>query len=172
MIRALLLLLLLAPSLAQALELLYLQAAPGTAQTRVWSGRFTAPNGERFDASDYYAPQGPTFHLRAAPVFDLGESVSLFLPLEYDHGYRSDLLTATPRLSLGLGLRWKDDRTEVALQFGGLAQLGGRIEERPCVDDFQREFHCGLGIPWSDAAPHLSTGRVQPRLSLVIRHRF
>lgn len=51
-------------------------------------------------------------------------------------------------------------------------QLGGKVRERPCHDGFRRAFHCGTGLPWTDAAPHLKQRAVTPLAKLTIDWRF
>lgn len=51
-------------------------------------------------------------------------------------------------------------------------QWGGKVLERPCHDGFRRAFHCGTGLPWTDAAPHLKQRAVTPLAKLTIDWRF
>ena len=38
-------------------------------------------------------------------------------------------------------------------------QSGGKVHERPCRDGFDRAFHCGSGLPWTDAQDFWEIGK-------------
>jgi len=127
-------------------------------QSSVWNGRATGLNGRNYDFSGFYKAENITFNLAADVFVPVSETSYIVLPLTLDSGYKSDLYTAAPRFSLGLGFAYVQPTFSVSLVARGLDTVGGSVEERPCRDSFDREFHCGTALPWSDVKPYLSKG--------------
>jgi hypothetical protein len=60
-------------------------------------------------------------------------------------------------------------------QVENMVQLGGRVRERACYDIYQRAFHCGTGLAWSDYQSSSLRRRDDenvPRLKLRYLYRF
>lgn len=143
-------------------------------QSEVWTGHFVAPNGKLFDVSHLYKSKRQTFNLSG--YFLLGKSnarTSFLIPFKYDNGFSAPLYSAKERLDIGLILNRRID-TRLSVNFGvlDLSSLGGEITENPCVDGFNREFHCGSGLPWVDYSPHAHTKTSMPRLLTRLTYSF
>lgn len=54
-------------------------------------------------------------------------------------------------------------RTLIALSICALTLAacggGGKVDKRPCRDSFDRTFHCGSGLPWTDAQNFCKIGK-------------
>lgn len=151
----------------------YVLAEDRHSVSRVWSGRFTALNGDAYDVTHFYASQKPQFNLRTSFMVKETPRWRLSLPLHYDHGYRAALYKADPYLGSGVILQWRPrKRLVLGLHVHDALQWGGKVLERPCHDGFERAFHCGTGLPWTDAAPHLKQRAVTPSAKLTIDWRF
>jgi hypothetical protein len=51
-------------------------------------------------------------------------------------------------------------------------QSGGKVHERPCRDGFDRAFHCGSGLPWTDAQVFLQNKQIHPNGKITLHWRF
>jgi len=142
-------------------------------QTTVWSGTPRALNGQSHDFSSFYESQRVTFNLQGDLFVPLTKSIYVVAPFRLDSGYKSDLYNAEPLLTTGIGVGWAKDRLAVSLIGRNLFSYGGKVTERPCVDSYDRKFHCGTALPWTDVAPLLATDSdLAPSFMLRINWRF
>jgi hypothetical protein len=88
-------------------------------------------------------------------------------------GYHSPLLQMDPELVYSADVVYVvSPRLSFSLGLESLFSLGGNIEETPCVDSFDREYHCGTGLPWSDSHRyHLENASVR-ETSISVSLRF
>ena len=143
-------------------------------QSDVWTGNFVALNGKSFDVSHLYESERQTFNVSGYFLF--GESnakTSFLIPFKYDNGFSAPLYSAKNRLDVGLVINHRID-TKLSMNFGviELYSLGGKITENPCLDGFDREFHCGSGLPWVDYRPQAHTKTSTPRLLTRLTYSF
>lgn len=151
----------------------YLLAEDSHSVSRVWSGHFKALNGDEYNMAQFYAPKKPQFNLRAAIALKETPRLRLSMPLHYDHGYRAALYEATPYIGIGFIGQWAArDNVVLGLHIHDGLQAGGDITERPCHDGFRRAFHCGTGLPWSDAAPLLDDQEIKASGRITLNWRF
>lgn len=146
-----------APLAISDLSLVHLAVSPRHGASPRWEGRFTGLNGKAYNATRFYDNEAPEFSATAMWARPMSERVSLLVPLSFDAGYDADLLRTTPLAGLGIGAAIAlDADTMMSVRFDNVLTVGGRSEERPCYDAFQRRFHCGTGMAWTDyiAAPH------------------
>jgi len=118
--------------------------------TKPYSGHFRAINGDYHDASEYYKSERVELNATGLLLISRSPSTTLKLPWFIDLGYKSRLYSVDPVIEFGvLVVNVKENRT---FEFGldNLIKIGGKVSERPCVDSFNREFHCGTGLPWID----------------------
>jgi hypothetical protein len=79
----------------------------------------------------------------------------------------------TPYMDGGLIVQWAATRgLTLGLHLHDALQAGGKVTERPCYDGFERQFHCGTGLPWTDAQAHLRDRLVTPLTKLSVNWRF
>lgn len=151
----------------------YLQVQDSHRTSYVWSGRFTAMNGDAHDMAHFYRAKRQQFNVQAAIKLHEGPRLRIALPLHMDNGYRADLYQAEPYFGGGLIVQWaKNERVTWGLHIHDALQIGGGVRESPCHDGFRRQFHCGTGLPWSDAGPHLRQSNVVPFGALRLNWRF
>lgn len=139
----------------------------------VWDGRFRAIDGTPYDKHELYISSRPQFNTKLGiKLYDTG-TLRLSLPLHYDNGYRAALYDAEPFLGGGLIGRWHY-RENLTLGFAlhDVVQVGGRLQESPCYDGFRRAFHCGTGLPWTDAKPYLQRDNTPAFFKLSLDWRF
>ena len=143
-------------------------------QSKVWSGVFTAPNGKTFDTSNYYRNTRNEFHVNGELfLINLKTKYTISIPFYYDNGYQSSLFNAQERFDLGLSLSGMlSDNFIYGVSTSSLLSYGGEVREYPCVDSFQREFHCGTGLPWTDAESFLIKGNSNGHIHLKIQYLF
>ena len=140
-------------------------------QSSVWQGNFLAPNGKKFDFSEYYRPKKTELNLSGIIVFPFNQNSIFTIPFIFDNGYKSDLYIVEERLDLSLNYFEKINQfSQLSFGFNSLFSLGGNIKEHPCVDQFQRDFHCGTGLPWVDylTIKH----QKETKRSLYINYKF
>ena len=143
-------------------------------QSEVWTGNFVAPNGKSFDVSHLYKSERQTFNLSGYFLFGKSSAKTSFLiPFKYDNGFSAPLYSAKNRLDFGLVINRKID-TKLSMTFGviELYSLGGKITENPCLDGFDREFHCGSGLPWVDYRPQAHAKTTTPRFLTRLTYSF
>jgi hypothetical protein len=151
----------------------YLQIEDSHRTSYVWDGRFNAINGDAHNVAHFYRAKGPQFNMRTAVKLHETPRLRLTLPLQIDHGYKADLYRARPYLGLGLVAQWAaSERLVLGLHLHDALQIGGEVRESPCHDSFRRQFHCGTGLPWSDAGPHLRQNNVATFGQLSVNWRF
>lgn len=164
-----------APALSEnGWKLEKLDGAAYFSQSEVWQGRFVALNGEAFDVSEFYAPKYQGFFLDGILTYRLAEHGEFVIPFLFDAGYRSALFVAEPLLSLGFGYTRSLENFGFYVGSRHALKIGGAIKEKPCVDDFNREFHCGTGMPWVDARQNgiLKKSSIQGSIEFRIAYKF
>ena len=119
-----------------------------------YDGFFVALNGVSHDASQYYRSRKNELNIRGVAAIFLADGISLKFNWNFDLGYKSDLYTVGPSLLTGLTLieTQKEYQLEIGVQNAFF--IGGNVSETACVDILAREFHCGLGMPWTDYGGH------------------
>ena len=115
-----------------------------------YSGLFMAANGKVFDASKYYKPLRPELNISGLLAVFLLDGYTLKFNWLVDLGYYSDLYIVHPSVLAGLSAIKSDDYRKIEFGIQNLFFIGGKVSENSCVDELQREFHCGTGQPWSD----------------------
>lgn len=181
--RAMLILLLLLPAFAaqagnETLQDLlaridYLQVEDTHRTSYVWSGRFNAINGDTYNVTQFYRSKAPQFNLTMAIRLHQSARWRVALPVQMDNGYRADLYRARPYLGLGLVAQWaKSERLVLGFHLHDALKLGGEVREYACYDGFRRQFHCGTGLPWTDAGPHLRKSNVATFGQFTVNWRF
>lgn len=149
-----------------AVSIVNVNAASQHISSTPWSGKFKTLDGAQYNVSHYYEPENFLFSGDATLSVALSDSLELLIPLSLDAGYRSSLFQTKPFFSAGLGLVLLLDSSALVFTATNIGQVGGETSERPCVDELDRKFHCGLGIPWSDYNP------IQPDVSSAFRLAF
>lgn len=124
----------------------------GTHQvTTPYTGLFVAPNNEKYDTSRFYKSSGVLLHGQFIASRKFNNIGTIRIPVFFDVGYSSILYTANPFISMGVQLDMSlSETTSIIIGVSNLSQIGGEVSERPCVDVFNRDFHCGTGRPWGD----------------------
>lgn len=151
----------------------YLYAQDRHTTSYVWSGRFSALNGDQYDVTHFYVSKRPQFNMRTAYTFKETDRLRLSVPLHYDNGYKAALYEAAPFIGGGLIGQWRYRKNLIlGMQLHDVLQLGGKLRERPCHDGFERAFHCGTGLPWSDAGPYLNRDNTPASVRFTVDWRF
>lgn len=151
----------------------YLQIDDRHRTSYLWDGRFNALNGDFYAVTAFYRGTQPEFNMRAGLKLLETHRLRFSMPLHYDNGIRAPLYRARPYLGLGLVTQWaKTERLVFGFHLHDALKLGGQVEERPCHDGFHRAFHCGTGLPWTDAGPHLRQSNVATYGQFTVNWRF
>ena len=168
------------PSLSAAFEisardfrLLGISGDSDFRKLRVWSGRFTDFSGKSWDTANLYQSDRPHFNVTATVLHRLSDRFYVAHGIRLDNGYRSSLFEMTPEVNYNPTFAYVHSKaTTFSLKLFGFLRYGGDVKEKPCVDDFDREFHCGTGLPWSDShGVHLKPRR-ESLTSLSVRILF
>lgn len=121
------------------------------AGSKVWSGKFRAPNGRDYNAGEFYKSRKPEFSATGIFMLNGQKRVSFLLPVSLDAGYDAELYQAEPLASLGFGAAITLTRQSVlSLRVDNLFVAGGDVSEKPCYDGYRRRYHCGSGLAWTD----------------------
>ena len=137
----------------------------------IWSGIFKSYNGETYDASEFYKQKNTNVTLEST-IYYSTDKIIFFFPTYFDNGYTSDLFKSEPIISFGMGAYTKMGPYSLEFVAKNLVELGGDTSERPCVDSFDRQYHCGLGIAWSDYGSSKLNHDLGQTLNLVIKYDF
>lgn len=132
------------------LTLVQLSADQNHRMSEVWDGQFRALDGSRFDTSEFYESSQTTFSAVGVLAYSITHQLTALMPFTADAGYQSQLYQAAPGLELGLGVLWSEANWSLGLIGHSLTRVGGRVTEQACKDRFDRQFHCGTGLPWTD----------------------
>ena len=155
---------------AQAeVKLVQLSADQNHRMSDVWDGQFRALDGSRFDTSAFYESRKTTFSAAGVFAYTIRPQLTAVMPFSADSGYHSQLYQAAPGLELGLGVLWSEANWNVGLVARSLTRVGGRVTEQACKDRFERQFHCGTGLPWADYQTQQPTLDRSATLSFQLR---
>lgn len=129
--------------------------------------------GREWRVGQFYQPHRPSHFLRLGVLVGLRPDLLVNASTYLDTGLDAPAMQADAMGTLSLTLIYLP-RRNVTLSLGvrDLVQIGGRVREKPCRDDFGRAFHCGTARPWTDyqaVAPAFETPR---RLFGRIEYRF
>lgn len=116
-----------------------------------WEGQFQDFSGSSWNQSSFYEVQNVTWTLKTEfiqPIYFLGDFFLLHR-LDIDSGVKTPAQSITSHLKYGIGFIYLWGNSGVSMNFDGVIQSGARNRESICIDDFDREFHCGNGLPWS-----------------------
>ena len=139
--------------MAQAgdISLVSLHGASQHNGSKVWSGKFRAPNGLDYNAGDFYKSRKPEFSATGIFMLNGDKRVSWLLPVSLDAGYDAQLYQAQPLASIGMGAAITLSRHSVlSMRIDNVLVAGGDVSERPCYDGYRRRYHCGSGLAWTD----------------------
>jgi len=159
-------------SLASGFVISNLEGSSSHVQSSVWTGRPLGLNGKRYDFTDLYASKRFEFNVSGLAHFAVNDKAVISLPFSLDAGYDSDLLSTEPSILLGFGITKNWSNHSVSFMSQNILRIGGKVRERPCYDSFDREFHCGTALPWSDIAPFLSRNKANQSFSFRYRYFF
>lgn len=95
---------------------------------------FYRPNKNRLARIGVVAAVGPSWGLR----------------LQFTEGLRADKATLEPRLLVGL-ITSHPMRSGRALTLEAYSSLGGDVVHRPCLDAYDRRYHCATLTAWEDS---------------------
>ena len=132
-----------------------------------WSGIFTASNNTVYDTSQLNEAENTQFFFKAYyKTFLYNNRILNRIPFAYDNGYESALFSTDPSLSFGVDLNYRlNSALLVSTSILDFARIEGSILERPCRDSFLRQFHCGIGLAWTDSKDSHITNTAPPNLS-------
>ena len=133
-----------------------------------YDGFFVALNGVPYNTSEYYRSKKNELNIRGVAAIFLADGLSLKFDWSLDLGYKSDLYTVSPSLLTGLTMVETQNKSLVEIGIQNAFFIGGVVSEKACVDRLAREFHCGLGIPWSDYGGH----SVKPNATLFFNYTY
>ena len=121
-----------------------------------YSGRFKDLSGVEWVTEDLYK-NIKNIKLSGLLSFDYFDGKIVHtLHSSFDFGKSSAALKAKPILALGYGRTfYLKDQLILKWAVENVIQLGGKVQQIACKDDFQREFHCGTAIPWTSYKPKL-----------------
>jgi len=141
--------------------------------SKVWSGQFSAINGDSYQLNHFYQSQKPQMNMRLGMRPHESKHLRLALPMHFDNGYQAELYNVQPFFGLGLTAIWaKSERITLSFQLHDPVKTGGKVTESPCYDGLRRSFHCGTGLPWSDAQSYLRESTATASGQFNLQWRF
>jgi hypothetical protein len=140
------------------LYLLGIEGSSNFNKLKVWNGRFRDASGLDWDTSNLYKNKSQHFNIRARVLHPMSERIKLIHGVYLDNGYKADLFMMSPEVVYSPTLVYQHSKAmSITFTLDGVFRFGGKVKEYPCFDDFERAFHCGTGLPWSDSGEfHLS----------------
>jgi hypothetical protein len=100
-----------------------------------------------FDVGSFY--HAPTPQILMSGFFMLDGDDALVWG--FDSGFRSEKLTVSPALLLGLSKRWYlSERRDSQFIFEASGWFGQSVSHTPCYDQFDRPYYCANLSAWSD----------------------
>ncbi len=98
-----------------------------------------------YATADFYKTDYPQIIISS--YYFYGKDDALILGV--NTGYSSSKLSIEPSIELGFS-KFINIRKQHRFAIEASTWLGGKIEHRPCVDSFNREYYCGNLSAWSD----------------------
>jgi hypothetical protein len=108
-----------------------------------------------FNTARFYQPDIPQAVLSGFFKADRDNAILFGL----DTGFRSDKLTISPAVMIGLTHRhYLNDRRDAQILVEAAGWVGQSVSHRPCFDQYDRSYYCGNLSAWSDFSydPHPS----------------
>ena len=135
---------------AYAFELVKIEASGDFERVDVWSGKFMDLSGKVWDTSEYYSQENESYSSSFYISHDFNRfkfTSKIFL----DSGYDSALIDVDPLYYISLSAKYQlGENEKIKVVIDPIIKMGGGVTERACYDDFNRAFHCGTGMAWSD----------------------
>jgi len=106
-----------------------------------------------FNTARFYQPDLPQAVISGLVKWDRDNALLLGL----DTGFRSDKLTVSPAVMIGLTHRqYLSDKRDAQFLIEAAGWVGQSVSHRPCVDQYDRSYYCGNLSAWSDFSynPH------------------
>jgi hypothetical protein len=151
----------------------YLHAEDRHRTSYVWDGRFRTLNVDRYNMRHLYQSKRTQINAKLGWLAHESANWTVTVPMHFDNGYRAALYRARPFLGLGLVTQWAtSQRMVVGLHLQDALKLGGKVSERACYDGFRRRFHCGTGLPWTDAGQYLRQSNVSTLVKFTLNWTF
>jgi hypothetical protein len=120
-----------------------------------WSGRFADFGGAAWDVSRFYEVKNRTWTAKSEWLDQMGYFGQWWVVhrVSLDSGVKTPAQSITPHFKYGLGVMRLGHQSGYVVMLDGLVQSGAKNREAICVDGFEREYHCGSGLPWSMYRP-------------------
>ena len=100
-----------------------------------------------FDTSRFYRPSLPQILLSGYAKLD-GNDAFIFA---IDSGFRSEKVTVTPAVMIGLTRRfYLSERRDAHFIIEAATWIGQAVNHTPCYDSYNRAYYCGNLSAWSD----------------------
>ena len=115
-----------------------------------WSGHFTDYAGREWNVSHFYQNKKTPLYIKPKFLTIHNDRTFTEFSLFFDNGYKSDLFESKERLILDQTTHFKTSQNTF-IGFMTSMEFSDGIVERPCYDDFRRQYHCGTGLAWSDS---------------------
>jgi len=99
-----------------------------------------------YDVSGFYRPSHPRVKILLSKFW---ENNRFWFLIGFDTGFSSPKINIQP--SIYLGFNYKHPYTNRSFfDFGLISNIGGKVNDHPCKDDFDRDYYCGSLTAWSD----------------------
>ena len=136
-----------------------------------WSGGFKDYNGKEWNVKEFYKNDQISFAIK--PEFLLIHNPNNFTEFSVyaDNGYQSDLFTVQSKINIEQTTYFKITKNSY-LGINTYFEFFGGVKEKPCFDDFRREYHCGTGLAWSDSFPFHKKDTNHSRVGISWNYSF
>lgn len=132
--------------------LLSIEGHSGYSRTAVWTGNFLDYTGRQWDLSHLYANHQISVSMNISVLQQIMPNLYLTHNIYGDTGFTSEALKVKSLFGYNPSFTYfAYDDFSITLSLQGFLNIGGDMKEHPCLDDFDRQYHCGTGIPWQDA---------------------
>lgn len=116
-----------------------------------WNGHFQDFSGSSWNLSSFYEAKNITWTFKSEFIQPIGYFGDTFLlhRIGLDSGIKTPAQSISPHFKYGLGFLHVRHKSGLMFVVDGLIQSGAKNSESVCVDQFDREYHCGTALPWS-----------------------
>ena len=133
-----------------------------------WSGDAFNAAGEPVGTESFYKPYYNDVELHLSGTSILNNSSVLTTSVSYYSENRADAIIVPAALSSSINIDFSTNETSYwSLKLTNVFQVTSSNIDKPCIDDFLRQFHCGTAIPFVDSSQFSTKKRFNNGISII-----
>ena len=133
-----------------------------------WSSETLTATGEPIGTKSFYKPYYNDIELHLSGTSILNNSSVLTTTVSYYSANKADAIIVPAAFSLSANIDFSSNKTSYwSIKLINVFQVTSTNIDKPCVDDFFRQFHCGTAIPFVDSSQFSTKKRFNNGVSIV-----